>query len=363
MSGRKAYPKKARKDHRLPGTPGSSLRQRGSCMRFWSQCFVSLCQHGLNIYSACMSPLQCPWHLCKPQHTGDSRMLWLTDSFSAKQAAFLQVQLPGLEACSADHSWTLDTWCFRNSCSFLGHFSRAPQTPGCCGCCWIPPHSPKRRLPTLVRGITGFWGSHCQCDKVCRISISFSNFIFYSKNLALKPLVSVPCMLVQAHPCCPAPPTPAVPWLSSRSLPPLVVRPASLPCQLSGLIARSLFPPHQLPICFSAIAQIPFDLIPNHWLQREPAHRLFLGAGPSLPPAPRLPVMFACGAYCCILNFSFPRVGSCNAVGTVAFILKSTHIAVFFGGLLILLKSRLRLGLFWRASRTHSTLQDWTFPS
>lgn len=41
-----------------------------------------------------------------------------------------------------------------------------------------------------------------------------SNFIFYSKNRALKALVSVPCMLVQAHPCCPAPPTPAVPWLS-----------------------------------------------------------------------------------------------------------------------------------------------------
>jgi len=126
--------------------------------------------------------------------------------------------------------------------------------PSCRGCCWLPSRSPKQQPPPLVREITDIRGSHRQRNRVFSISMSCTNFVFFSKNRALKLLVSVPCTLVQACPCCPAPSVPAVPWLSPLSLPPLVVRPALLPCQLSGLIALSLFPPHQLPICFSAIA-------------------------------------------------------------------------------------------------------------
>lgn len=140
---------------RGPGKPTGFLAHQaapcgrtGSCIRFCSRCFVSPHQHGLNIRSACKSPLQCRRHLCEPQHTGDGTMLSGT-------SGFLQGKLPFCRSSSPALTYALLITCLTAGRFMLlltpapspGTLPDPPQTPGCCGGCCIPPRLPEQGPP------------------------------------------------------------------------------------------------------------------------------------------------------------------------------------------------------------------------
>lgn len=131
----------------------------------------------------------------------------LTDAlFSKRQAAFLQIQLPTFNVRSGDHLF--ECWTLHASLTpapsralFQSPTARLLQMlPG-------PLLFAEAEVPILVKGFTEIWGSHLQQNKVFRIGMSFSNFIFYSRNLALNPLVPVSFTSMQAYQCYLAHPT------------------------------------------------------------------------------------------------------------------------------------------------------------
>lgn len=137
---------KGQESHSLHGAPGSSLRAQR--FLFCSWCFTSPCQYRLNIYSACMSLLQCRWHLYEPRHTGVRGMLWLTSCF-LQGKLLVQVQLPGFQyALLITHL---------NTGHFMFFIAPAPpwalfQSPANTRLLWGPSPLAQSRAPMLVRG-------------------------------------------------------------------------------------------------------------------------------------------------------------------------------------------------------------------